>query len=99
MKRPRWPGGVGGTVGGAAGRGTTGGVGCTVARGGSGRGVTTGGVVGAGAGGGSSTTGGGGGGCGSAVCGARDFGAQPLSSARVTTAAMLLLTSLLRGIG
>src|SRR5207302_4660308 len=103
MKRPRWPGGTGGAVGGAAGMVTAGGgAACVTARGASVRGPTdSGGVDGAAGAGGvdGSTTGTGSGGTASLARGARDPETQPLSSVRATTAAMLLLTSLLRGIG
>src|SRR5438128_2505562 len=104
MKRPRWPGGTGGAVGGAAGAGA--GV-WMATRGGSGRGTSVrgptdsgGGVAG---GGGAVATGGttGGGGIGgvAVVRGLFDAEAHPLSRATATTATILRLTSLLRGIG
>ena len=82
MKRPRWPGGTGGAVGGAAGMVTAGGgAACVTARGASVRGPTdSGGVDGAAGAGGvdGSTTGTGSGGTASLARGARDPETQPL---------------------
>src|SRR5439155_26506760 len=105
MKRPRWPGGTGGAVGGAA--GTDGGAWAAM-RGASGFGTSvrgpteSGGVLGPCGGGapvagGGATSGGGTGGM-AAVRGGFDTGAHPLTRATATTTAMLLLTLLLRGI-
>src|SRR5688572_31085772 len=100
MKRPRWPGGTEGALGGAPGAG----VGGTTVRGGSGRGGSgfwaAGGVTGAGGGVGAVAPGAGIGGIGGAEKrgGALEGAAHPLAKASTRTAAMLRFTSLLRRI-